>query len=317
MPRSTASFVSYDLRPAKQSERRILIDVLKIGGDCGLPIKDYRYVGMGANRFYDFLLVHKYIGIQNMVSLEHDATMFKRANFNLPFRFISVLQQTAAQFLVADQNDTPTVFWFDYDGGVGGHILRDVASLVGKLKVGDYCFVTVSGGPPRHLDREGAEARLVWIKDNLGELAGDVTVDDVQNATFSSCVYKLLVNAMKSAASVRRDGIFMFLLQVLYNDSQPMVTIGGAFLTEGQAAMYKSRLNSSLAFLSTIPGIVYSIRTFNLTERERVAFDLAATSTKARSSEANQLKTLGFKQDDIKAYKDLVRYLPRYVETIV
>ena len=82
MARSTASFISYDLRPSKQSERRILLDVLKIAGDCGLPISDYRYVGMGANRFYDFLLIHRYIGIRNMVSLEHDPIMYKRSIFN-------------------------------------------------------------------------------------------------------------------------------------------------------------------------------------------------------------------------------------------
>src|SRR4051794_25050618 len=89
-PRSTARFIPYDLRPAKQSERKILVDLLKTGGDIGLPIGDYRYVGMGANRFYDFLMLHKHLGICSMVSLEHDPKMFKRAAFNVPYNFIDV-----------------------------------------------------------------------------------------------------------------------------------------------------------------------------------------------------------------------------------
>ncbi len=64
MTRSTARFISYDLRPAKQSERTILLDLLRLTSDSGLNITGYRYVGMGANRFYDFLLMHKYLGLK-------------------------------------------------------------------------------------------------------------------------------------------------------------------------------------------------------------------------------------------------------------
>lgn len=92
--------LSCDLRPSKQAERGILIDLLRIAGDCGFPIGNYRYVGMGANRFYDFLLLHNYLGIKDMVSLEHDSDMFKRAVFNVPYGFIDV-KETSAQDYIA------------------------------------------------------------------------------------------------------------------------------------------------------------------------------------------------------------------------
>ncbi len=182
MPRSTAGFISYDLRPSKQSERRILLDVLKIAGDCGLPIREYRYVGMGANRFYDFLLIHKYLGLNNMVSLEHDPAMYRRALLNKPYNFIDVQNRNAAAFIEADDFIEPCVLWLDYDGGIGPHVVRDISSAALKLKVGDFCFVTVYGGPPKLLEPMSDPERLAWLQDNLGDVAGDIQLADVQNA---------------------------------------------------------------------------------------------------------------------------------------
>lgn len=317
MSRSTASFISYDLRPAKQSERRILLDILKIAGDCGLPITEYRYVGMGANRFYDFLLIHKYLGITSMVSLEHDPIMFKRAVFNCPYSFVDVQEKTAADFIAADQFNIPSILWLDYDGGIGTRIVRDIASLSTKLKVGDFCFVTVFGGPPRALDRENSQARLVWFQDQLGDIALDVSLTDLERATFPNAVHKVLMAAFRNAFSVRRDGKFVPFLQITYADSLPMITVGGGLLADGQALSLKRRIKGVLPFLSTEQASLYEIKSLHLTERERVLFDKAATRPTKRSSERNQLKKLGFRDAEIAAYKDLIRYLPRYVETIV
>ena len=70
-PKSTAKFVSYDLRPSKQIERKMMLDSFGAALESGFPISEYRYVGMGGNRFYDFMLVHKFLGIEQMTSLEH------------------------------------------------------------------------------------------------------------------------------------------------------------------------------------------------------------------------------------------------------
>lgn len=316
MARSTAKFISYDLRPAKQSERRILIDLLKIGGDCGLPMADYRYIGMGANRFYDSLLMHKYVGISSMVSLEHDAEMFKRALFNVPYGFIDVKNLTAAEFLGADTSDDPSIFWLDYDGGISKSVVEDISSASLKMKLGDFCFVIVFGGPPRVLDRENDASRLVWLQDNLGDVSGEVLIGDVEKSNFPDSVHKIIIAAFTNAFSPRRDGIFVPFLQVEYSDSMTMVTVGGAFLSSWQASSYYKRIRSSLPFLKADTGKMYEIKSLHVTERERTLFDRAVTS-KRRSVERNLLKKLGFRDGEIAAYRDLVRYLPRYVETIV
>lgn len=317
MARSTAKFISYDVRPAKQSERMILVDLLKIGGDCGLPINKYRYVGMGANRFYDFLLMHRYLGIKNMISLEHDHVMYKRALYNVPYNFINVWHKTSDAFIADDDSsELSTIFWLDYDGGIGPHILRDILSFATRMKLGDFCFVTVYGGPPNAIDGVNDEERLAWLQDTLGDAALSLNREDAEKGKFHNTVHKILAATFRNSFSPRIDGSFFPFLQVVYTDSKPMVTVGGAFLRDGQAADYRVRIKHALPFLSgkTQP---YEIRSLHLTERERALFDRAVTSKDKRCKERRELKKLGFKEPEIAAYQDLVRYLPRYVETIV
>ena len=240
--RSTAKFISYDLRPAKQSERGILVDVLKIAGDCGLPIRDYRYVGMGANRFYDFLLLHKYLGVRDMISLEHDVGMYKRAVFNVPYRFIDVRHTTVVNFLAADGGERPEILWLDYDGGVGPDIVADIMSMATRAKVGDFCFVTVAGPPPRIMEAMSDSDRLTTIRETMGDVAGDIEPEDVERSHFHFAVHKILMAAFKNAFAARHEGKFVPLLQVEYADSMSMVTVGGAFLANGTAVDLRGRL---------------------------------------------------------------------------
>ncbi len=275
-----------------------------------------RYVGMGAVRFYDFLLVHRYLGIDQMVSLEHDKKMFRRSVYNVPFSFIEVRNQSTAKFIEEDRFECSTVAWFDYDGGIGPHILGDIAGISLKMKLGDFFFATVYGGPPSAIDKLNDSDRFIWLQDTFGDFAGEVTIEDVENANFTSAGHKLLLAAMKSAFAARRDGRFRFLLQVEYTDSVSMVTVGGAFLTDGQALDVKKRLAQRLPFLVGRGGRLYEITSFHLTEQECTLFDRAVTKS-GRSPARNTLRKLGFGDAEIAAYRDLLRYVPRYVETIV
>lgn len=272
---------------------------------------------MGANRLYDFLLVHRYLGINNMISLEYDPGMFERARFNCPYSFIDVLPETAESYIGDDPFQEPAVLWLDYDKGISRRIVADIASLAIKLKVGDFCFVTVYGGPPDALDRKNDEERLVWFQDVLADVSGDVSLEDVERSSFPKAVHKTLVSAFQNAFASRRDGAFIPFLQIQYSDSVPMMTVGGGLLADGQVHAFKARMADALPFLALGETKIYRIRSLNLTERERALFDLATTKRRKRSPEYNALRKLGFKDSDLKAYKDLLRYLPRYVETIV
>ena len=78
--------VPYDLRPAKQVERRMLIDAFHRLTSAGFPIADYQYTGMGSIYFVDFILFHKLLGMDKLLSVEFDKDIEKRVKFNAPFQ---------------------------------------------------------------------------------------------------------------------------------------------------------------------------------------------------------------------------------------
>ena len=94
-----------------------------------------------------------------------------------------------------------------------------------------------------------------------------------------------------------------------------MVTVGGCFSKVADGRNIRTRVKSDLPFL--LKGRPYQIRQLNLTERERELFDMAVTKPRKNSKQANSLRSLGFEKRDFETYRDLLRFLPRYYESII
>ena len=316
-PQSSAKVVSYDLRPAKQSERKMMVDSFLAAMESGFGVPSYRYVGMGANRFYDFVMMHKYLGIDRMVSLEHDPKMFLRAVFNRPFHFISVYRKRVHDFLLEDKSEGNTIYWLDYDGAIDVRMTEDIASLATKAVLGDFVFVTSSGEPPRRFSSASSADRLSELKDLFGPLAGSLVMEDVEDATFPIGTHKILKAAFRRGFSGRRDGVFGPFFRIRYADSTEMVSYGGVFDTPSRCDGLFELLGRRMPFLDPSGEEAYQIGRFDLTEKERRLFDLAVTNTAPSSIEVKRLHGLGFRQAQIDRYRELLRYHPRYVETLV
>ena len=316
-PQSSAKFVSYDLRPAKQCERRLMLESFYTAMEAGLGVTNYRYVGMGGNRFYDFVLMHKYLGIDEMVSVEHDRGMFARAKFNKPYQFIQVVCKSAGEFISADRYAGNTIYWLDYDGRLRQEIVQDIASLVPTLTVGDFVFVTVCAEVPPYVESSGASERLVELRDRFGDLAYSLKLGDMEKAEFNEAVHKILRAAFQNAFVYRREGLFRPFFQVEYADGVDMMTYGGIFATKGDGKAFVDLLKDKVPFLQGPPKARYRIKKIDLTEKERSLFDLAVTANQPDTTERLQLKSLGFRAAEFRRYGELLRYHPRYVETLV
>lgn len=75
--------INYALRPAKAIERRMLCAALA-GLHRFQRIEDYRYIGFGSIYFSDFQLLHRELGISDMLSIEKDVAAEACFRFNLP-----------------------------------------------------------------------------------------------------------------------------------------------------------------------------------------------------------------------------------------
>ena len=315
--RSSAKIVSYDLRPSKQCERKMMLDSFNAAIESDFPISNYRYVGMGANRFYDFILMHKYLGIDKMISLEHDPKMLPRAIFNRPYKFIEILNATVHEFVSSDQFTGNSIYWMDYDSGIKRDITRDIASLALSAKLGDFVFFTVCGEPPKYIKEKNSDGRLAELKDIFRDLANSLTMEEMENSNFTRAVHKILHAAFVNAFVVRQQGVFRPFFQVGYADGLRMVTYGGVFAKNMVCQNFLDSLRVKVPFLISGPLKNYWIRKFSLTEKERSLFDLAVTAKRSNAKEIRELEKLGFSREELQSYKELLRYHPRYVETLI
>src|SRR5437588_11821501 len=76
--------IDYNLRPAKQIERKMLCEAFRRLSAFDL-IESYRYVGLGSFYFADFVLIHRLLGITNLVSIEAEGSKAQRFRFNRPY----------------------------------------------------------------------------------------------------------------------------------------------------------------------------------------------------------------------------------------
>ncbi len=315
MKRSSATFIDYHLRPSKQTERRLLLDFVRCASDNLAEVAKYHYVGMGGTSFYDFHLMHRFLGISQMTSLERDKKLYPRCEFNRPFSFVNVLNQTAAEYLASAKEGRRSIYWFDYDDGINEEMTADIASLGARLGTGGFAFITACAAPPGALYDEKAENRLEHFQNTFGDFAVGLTSADLENAAFPATVGRILIAAYKNAFAHRRDGEFLLLFRVAYADTAPMITVGGVLSAPNKANALRERVKKHLPFLTQ--DTTYSLGKFNLTERERALFDIAVTSNRRNSKHANLLQALGFKPDQVEAYKQMIRFIPRYQESII
>lgn len=316
-PQSTAKFVSYDLRPLKQIERKMMLDSFAAAMESGFPISKYRYVGMGGTKFYDFILIHKFLGIEKMTSLEHDRELMPRVKYNVPYKFIEVVNSDVQGFIAKDTFSGNTIYWMDYDVSIRPDITRDIASLAPRVKPRDFVFFTVCGEAPRWLQNMNSEDRLVEVKEKFGELAESLRRKDMENDNFPETVRKLLKAAFTNAFVVRRDGIFRPYFQVSYKDGLEMFTFGGVFAPIKEWRCFAKVLKNKGAVLERSRTGGYKIGKFDLTERERLLFDRAATARPSNMEEVKEIKRLRFRVGKLHQYRELLRYHPRYMETLL
>ena len=87
---SSTGAVNFSVRQNKAIERLLAFESLRrllmLNDDL-----DYVYVGLGSVWFVDFDMAHRELSIDTMISIEADDVVFRRAEFNKPFRTVEVI----------------------------------------------------------------------------------------------------------------------------------------------------------------------------------------------------------------------------------
>lgn len=312
-PRSTAKFISYDLRPAKQLERKIIADILSFNFLEGFNIQKYRYVGLGANRFYDHILFFKHLGIKKLVSLEYDSVMYQRAKLNKSLDYIKLHNKSTTEYLSSDTYRGNSIYWFDYDSTLTVDVIDDIRILGSKAKVNDFVFVTVCGEMATKIQEKKVAEKRVNLEDQFGDLAYGIPDVNLSPVNYYKAFDQILVAALKESFNPRADGDIFVFTRISYKDSLRMITVGGVFTNN--VVKFKSKINTLVPFMDE--NSIFKIPNFELTELEKRLFDIASSNKKVRCRGKKTLESIGFTENDVRKYRAIARYIPRYIETAI
>src|SRR5438132_366806 len=105
--------IDYSLRPAKQIERSMVFEACRRLNHFG-NLEEYRYVGFGSYFFHDFRIVHRELGICDMVTIEGDYTLEERVRYNQPYACIDIRMGWSNKVLPLLNWEKPSVIWLDY-----------------------------------------------------------------------------------------------------------------------------------------------------------------------------------------------------------
>ena len=97
MPRSYEK-IDYTIRPAKQIERKLIVETFQELTKVGFPISQYTYVGMGSIYYAYFITFPRILAINSMICVERE-NIPKRMKFNKPYGFIRVFMKDVCDII--------------------------------------------------------------------------------------------------------------------------------------------------------------------------------------------------------------------------
>jgi hypothetical protein len=308
----------YDLRPSKQIERKLVFDTIAAAAHEAGPCIDLPFIGMGGFRFVDFIVANKYLGLHNFISIEHDNDIIARCEYNKPFNTLEVCNKSVRDFLLEGSARRQAVVWFDYECGLSENLKDEIQLLTSTVHGGSYVFITCKGIPERSLTGQGPKQVRKHYEEQLGSFALAFPDDAYSRKSYTSTAARLLRNLMADGFSARSGFSFSPYLRLVYADSNPMVTVGGYFGATDKTAAVVGAIESRFPFLKPADAdFVYDVGGFNLTEPERRLFNRAALAPAGANVDADKLRLLGFKDDEINTYRHLMRYVPHYFEALL
>ncbi|MCY3886071.1 MAG: hypothetical protein OXG24_14290 [Gammaproteobacteria bacterium] len=307
-----ASFekVNYTLRPAKSIERKMLCECFRRLTPFS-EIESYRYVGFGSTYFSDFSLIHRSLGISNLISIEREEESSERFEFNLPFRSID-LQMGQSTDLLPELDWSPrTILWLDYDCKINADVLADVATFCRSCTSGSVLVVTVNSQP----DSESDQCRLKSLTRRVGEskIPTDIDPSRLGGWGTAECSYRIIGAEIESTIS-HRNGVlpkdnkldYRQLFNFHYRDSARMLTTGGVVYKQCELSETNACRFEQLDFVRNA-GDAYEILVPNLTFKEMRHIE-------AQLPRGEGGIEIPLDEQDIVAYERVYRYFPIFVE---
>lgn len=244
-----ASFdtVNFGLRPSKSIQRQIVFGGIRLLHNR-LDVKEAVYVGLGSIWFVDFVMAHKILSINDMISMEEDEVGYLRARYNSPFATVDVRRGSSSDVLPglcadASVNARPWVLWLDYDKRFDEDASDDLRLIVENAPENSIVLATFNAAEAKYGAANERPDRLRELFE--GVVPANLSKNQCKDDRMQRTLAELTVKFMKAVAlEARRPGGFVPAFQIVYRDTAPMVTVGGVLPSESNRRPVESSIKA-------------------------------------------------------------------------
>jgi uncharacterized membrane protein len=315
------SKINYRLRPAKAVERKLICDSLRCLHPFG-ELASYRYIGFGSTYFSDFILFHKFLHIEDMVSIEKDEHAKERFEYNKPFGCINIKYGDSCEILPALTWNKKSIVWLDYDDPLGIKVLNDIDLLIGKLVSGSILIVTVSAEPERPSEEGLSREEINKHRDSKlherlpnEKIPINLQPSDLTGKKLAELYKRILDNQLEqsiininSARSAKEKLCYKQVFNFRYADGCRMLTVGW-LIFEQHFSDIADQCKFDKNFNVEKSNEAYEIKIPNLTIKEIQHLD-----GQMPASNCDDLNRICIPLKDVKSYAELYKYFPSFVE---
>jgi hypothetical protein len=332
--------INYALRPAKNIERKMLIEAFRRLSFID-DLTTYRYIGFGSTYFSDFELIHKELNITNLISIEADKGSAPRFEFNRPYSCVDIRFDFSYNILPTLNYDTKDIIWLDYDKSLKKYMLDDIDTIISNVQMGSMFLISLNVENPKLLlcdddisdpkkRKNKTKIKLEEINESLEgylNISEEMSPLNIDNSIFkdwnfakrcTQIINDQINKSVQNRESREKKGItYQQLFNFHYADGSKMLTIGGIIYDSSLENDITNCKFDSLGFTRK-DNIALEINVPNLTFREikylnkYISIDDITKFPKDVSGK--RIDTI-VPSTEIKMYHEVYRYFPTFSES--
>lgn len=312
-----ASFVSvnYSLRPSKSIQRLLMFEGIRTL-QLAAALEEMVYIGLGSIWFTDFVVAHKVLNIDDMISIEKHDVGYRRAVFNAPYATVKVIQghtSTILPTLFVDEalRARPWLIWLDFDTEFSETLADDVRSALERAPDNTILLITFNGADSRY---GHADERTALLRELFGDVVPDtLSKRQCRGERMENTLANLALDFMKSAAiDSARPGNFIPAFRALYKDTSPMVTVGGIIASAQHAQAFEGAVNHPNWRCRPVERIVAP----HLTLREATTLQSALPRQGGLTREVVRALQFDLEDEQITAFEMYYKEYPAFVQIV-
>jgi len=334
MKMSSYRKINYALRPAKNIERKMLLEAFRKLSFID-NLSNYRYIGFGSTYFTDFELFHRELNIINMISIEKDEGSRPRFEFNRPYSHVKIEFGNSNDILPRLEYKQKDIIWLDYDGQLNKSTLDDIDTVLSNIEMGSIFLLSINVELHLSLCDEDKKDPKKFIKkqkeyiDTINQQTG-LKIDiskflEPKNNIFKewnfskkcqNIINTQIEKTIQDRNNTSEDKIkYQQLFNFHYNDGAKMLTIGG-IISDSSFDEIIPKCKFEELFFTSSTDESFLIDTPNLTYREikylnkYISLDINKIPKDGSNKKIDSIIPL----NDIKKFHKIYRYFPTFTE---